>query len=152
MTGSGLYPYTQDMLDSSNSDPDFMNTIITSDEWKGNGNTTAFFPWKNLKFYINKEEDKWTQKWWNTSTISCMRINQSLNQMINEMLFSLIDSPKGLSRIPYSFNLRMQILLFRLEINAGWHITVKILPDKEVGEWTSKVIDIVRVYCKHVKN
>ena len=28
----GLYPYTQDMLDSTNSDSDFMNTIITGDE------------------------------------------------------------------------------------------------------------------------
>ena len=35
MTGSGSYPYTQDsqdMLDSTNSDPDFMNTIIIGDE------------------------------------------------------------------------------------------------------------------------
>ena len=32
MTGSGSYPYTQDMLDSINSDPDFMNTIITGDK------------------------------------------------------------------------------------------------------------------------
>jgi hypothetical protein len=33
--GSGSYPYTQnsqDMLDSTNIDPNFMNTIITGDE------------------------------------------------------------------------------------------------------------------------
>ena len=29
---SGSYPYIQDMLDSKNSDLDFMNTIITGDE------------------------------------------------------------------------------------------------------------------------
>ena len=29
---SGLYPHTQEMLDSTNSDPNFMNTIITGDE------------------------------------------------------------------------------------------------------------------------
>ena len=36
MTGSGSHPYTQDsqdMPDSTNSDPDFMNTIITGDEF-----------------------------------------------------------------------------------------------------------------------
>jgi hypothetical protein len=35
MTSSESYPYTQDSqdtLDSTNSDPDFMNTIITGDE------------------------------------------------------------------------------------------------------------------------
>jgi hypothetical protein len=35
MTGSESYPYTQDsqdMLDSTNSDPDFINIIITGDE------------------------------------------------------------------------------------------------------------------------
>ena len=35
MTGSESYPYTQDsqdMLDSTNSHPDFMNTVITGDE------------------------------------------------------------------------------------------------------------------------
>ena len=35
MTGSGFYPCTQDsqdILDSTTSDPDFMNTIITGDE------------------------------------------------------------------------------------------------------------------------
>ena len=35
MTGSGPYPYTQDsqdIIDSTNSYPDFMNTIITGDE------------------------------------------------------------------------------------------------------------------------
>ena len=35
ITGSGLYQFTQvshDMLDSTNSDPDFMNTIFTDDE------------------------------------------------------------------------------------------------------------------------
>ena len=35
LVGFSLYPYTQDsqnMLDSTNSDPDFMNTIITGDE------------------------------------------------------------------------------------------------------------------------
>jgi hypothetical protein len=35
MTRSGSYPYTQgsqDMLESTNTDPDFMNTIITDDE------------------------------------------------------------------------------------------------------------------------
>ena len=35
MADSGSYPYTQDsqdMLDSTNGDPDFMNTIITDDE------------------------------------------------------------------------------------------------------------------------
>ena len=34
-TGSRSYPYTQnskDMLDSINTDPDFMNSIITGDE------------------------------------------------------------------------------------------------------------------------
>jgi len=30
---SGSYPYSQDMLDSTNSDPDFMNTIITGDKF-----------------------------------------------------------------------------------------------------------------------
>jgi hypothetical protein len=30
--GSRSYLYTQDMLDSTNSDPDFMNTIITGDK------------------------------------------------------------------------------------------------------------------------
>ena len=36
MTGSGSYPYTQDsqdMLDSTNDDPDFMNAIITGDKF-----------------------------------------------------------------------------------------------------------------------
>ena len=36
MTGSELYPYTQDsqhMLDSTNRDPDFTNTIITGEEF-----------------------------------------------------------------------------------------------------------------------
>jgi len=32
MTCSGLYPYTQDMLDSTNIDLGFMNTIITVDD------------------------------------------------------------------------------------------------------------------------
>ena len=35
MTGSGSYPYTQDsqdMLDSTKSNPNFMNAIITGDE------------------------------------------------------------------------------------------------------------------------
>jgi hypothetical protein len=32
MTGSGWYPYTHEMLDSTNSDPDLMNTITTGDE------------------------------------------------------------------------------------------------------------------------
>ena len=32
MTGSGPYPYTQDMLDSINSDPNFMNIITTGEE------------------------------------------------------------------------------------------------------------------------
>ena len=35
MTGSGSYQYTQDSQDmvvSTNSDPDFMNTIITGDK------------------------------------------------------------------------------------------------------------------------
>ena len=35
MTGPGSYPYTQDsqdMLDSTDRDPDFMNTIITDDK------------------------------------------------------------------------------------------------------------------------
>jgi hypothetical protein len=31
--GSGSYLYTQDMLDSTNSDPDFINTTITGDEF-----------------------------------------------------------------------------------------------------------------------
>ena len=36
MTGSGSYPYThdsQDILYSTNSDPDFMNTLITGDKF-----------------------------------------------------------------------------------------------------------------------
>jgi hypothetical protein len=32
MVGSVSYPYTQDMLDSTNSDHDFANSIITGDE------------------------------------------------------------------------------------------------------------------------
>ena len=32
ITGSGLYRYIQDMLDSSNSDLDFLNTIVSGDE------------------------------------------------------------------------------------------------------------------------
>jgi hypothetical protein len=33
MKGSGSYPYTQDMLDSTTSDSNFMNTIIAGDEY-----------------------------------------------------------------------------------------------------------------------
>ena len=32
MVGFGSYPYTQDMLDSINSDYEFANSIITGDE------------------------------------------------------------------------------------------------------------------------
>ena len=32
MMGSASYLYIQDMLDSTNSDPDFMDTIISGDE------------------------------------------------------------------------------------------------------------------------
>ena len=47
--GSRLYPYTQDsqdMLGSTNSDPDFMNTIITGDEsWVQKANPCRHFPY-----------------------------------------------------------------------------------------------------------
>ena len=45
MAGSGSYPYTQDMLDSTNSDPGFKNTIITGDiarlYWEANPSAWA---------------------------------------------------------------------------------------------------------------
>ena len=43
MTVSGSYPYTQDMLDSTNSDLGIMNTIITGDEFWVYG--TRHFPY-----------------------------------------------------------------------------------------------------------
>ena len=49
MTGSGSYPYTQDMLDSTKSDPDFMNTIITGEETQ------------NLSFYLHWKFDESTK-------------------------------------------------------------------------------------------
>ena len=30
-----------------------------------------YFPRKDLKYYIKKEEDKWTPEWWNTSKAFC---------------------------------------------------------------------------------
>ena len=51
-----------------------------------------YFPWKDSKSYIKKEEDKWTPKWWNTSTAfsgpankqyTCLSIREEKNIINN---------------------------------------------------------------------
>ena len=44
---SGPYPYKQDMLDFTNSDTDFMNTIITVDE-----------SWVNTRKWLDSAQDR----------------------------------------------------------------------------------------------
>ena len=59
MTGSGPYPYTQesqDMLDSTNSEPDLMNIIITVDEssvYRYDPEPVILFKMKNLMRALN---------------------------------------------------------------------------------------------------
>ena len=55
------YLYTQDMMDSTNSDPDFMNTIITGDEswvygYDPETKSLSYFPYnENPKKALNTD-------------------------------------------------------------------------------------------------
>ena len=77
MTGSGPYPYTQDMLDSINNDPDFMNTIITGVRvrWKSNESTEHYTSLKcclALTDAIDRQE-KMLACAWRFNVASCKR-------------------------------------------------------------------------------